>query len=60
MTDRDQVPDPDDPEFFAKYTMPEAIRNFAFGPAGGTPPPRVVRSSRPTRSADDPDDPDQA
>lgn len=60
MTDRDQVPDPDDPEFFAKYTMPEAIRNFAFGPAGGTPPPRVVRSGRPTRSADEPDDPDQA
>lgn len=45
MTDN-QVPDPDDPDFFAKYTMPQAIRDFAFGPSGGTPPPRVVRAVR--------------
>jgi len=38
MTDN-QVPDPDDPAFFAKYTMPQGIRDFAFGPSGGTPPP---------------------
>lgn len=57
MTDNDQGLDPDDPEFFAKYTMPEAIRNFAFGPAGGTPPPRVVRSARRSQPAGDGDDP---
>ena len=45
MTDN-QVPDPDDPEFFAKYTMPKSIRDLAFGPSGGTPAPRVVRPVR--------------
>ncbi len=45
MTDN-QVPDPDDPEFFAKYTMPQSIRDLAFGPSGGTPAPRVVRPVR--------------
>lgn len=61
MTDN-QVPDPDDPEFFAKYTMPQAIRDFAFGPSGGTPPPRVVgpaRGSRPADTVDDRPSPDQ-
>ena len=60
MTDN-QVPDADDPEFFAKYTMPQGIRDFAFGPSGGTPPPRVVRPRRPKPSAgaDDRIPPDQ-
>jgi len=47
MTDlpstRSEVPDPEDPDFIAKYTMPAAIREYAFGPSGGTPPPRVTR-----------------
>ena len=61
MTDN-QVPDPDDPEFFAKYTMPQAIRDLAFGPSGGTPPPRVIgraRRPRPAGTADDRTAPDQ-
>jgi len=49
MTDN-PVPDPDDPDFFAKYTMPQAIRDFAFGPSGGPPPPRVVRAVRRPKS----------
>lgn len=54
MTDDNQIPDPDDPAFFAKYTMPQSLRDYAFGPSGGTPPPRVVRSaSRRARSSGD-------
>ena len=45
MTDN-QTPDPEDPDFFAKYTAPQAMRDFAFGPSGGTPPPRVVHGAQ--------------
>ena len=61
MTDN-QTPDPEDPDFFAKYTAPQAIRDFTFGPSGGTPPPRVVRPTRlakATGSAADSTPPDQ-
>ena len=56
MTDN-QVPDPEDPDFFAKYTAPQAIRDFAFGPAGGTPPPRVVRHAQRAKPASKSDEP---
>lgn len=50
MTDRrrtrSEVPDPEDPQFIAKYTMPAAISEYAFGPSGGTPPPRVTKPGR--------------
>ena len=39
----DSRPEPGDPDFFARFTLSDDILDAAFGPAGGTPPPRVVR-----------------
>ena len=36
-------PEPGDPDFFARFTLSDDILDAAFGPTGGTPPPRVVR-----------------
>lgn len=38
-----QTPTPEDPEFFAKYSAPPGLLDWAFGPNGGTPPPRVTK-----------------
>lgn len=38
-----QMPTPEDPEFFAKYSAPPGLLDWAFGPHGGTPPPRVTK-----------------
>ena len=54
MTDDDSRPDPADPDFFARFTLTDDIRAAAFGPAGGTPPPRVVHRPQKTRAATDP------
>ena len=42
-TTGDQTPQPDDPEFFSKYSAPQGLLDWAFGPNGGTPPPRVTK-----------------
>jgi hypothetical protein len=42
-TDDDSRPEPGDQDFFARFTLSDDIRAAAFGPAGGTPPPRVGR-----------------
>ena len=52
MTSNDSRPEPADADFFARFTLSDDIRAAAFGPAGGTPPPRVIR--RPGRTEPDP------
>ena len=47
----DPRPDPGDPDFFARFTLSDDILDAAFGPTGGTPPPRVIR--RPGRTEPD-------
>jgi hypothetical protein len=43
----DPRPEPGDLDFFARFTLSDDILDAAFGPTGGTPPPRVVhRQSR--------------
>ena len=39
-------PEPDAPDFFARFTLSDDILDAAFGAAGGTPPPRVLRRGR--------------
>lgn len=40
-------PQPGDPDFFTRFTLSDDILADAFGPAGGTEPPRVTRRPRP-------------
>ena len=42
MTTDDSRPDPADADFFARFTLSDDILDAAFGPTGGTPPPRFV------------------
>jgi hypothetical protein len=42
----DSRPEPGDPDFFARFTLSDDILDAAFGAAGGTPPPRVLRRGR--------------
>jgi hypothetical protein len=42
----DSRPEPGDPDFFARFTLSDDILDAAFGAAGGTPPPRVLRRVR--------------
>ena len=46
MSNSDSRPEPGDPDFFARFTLSDDILDAAFGAAGGTPPPRVLRRGR--------------
>lgn len=50
----DPRPEPSDPDFFARFTLSDDILDAAFGPTGGTPPPRVVRRRSGEVAADRP------
>lgn len=45
---------PEDPEFFTKYSAPAGLLAWAFGPQGGNPPPRITRPGVDRRDDDVP------
>lgn len=52
MTDKPRPrPVPGDPDYIARFTLPQEVLDYAFGTNGGTPPPRVARRPSSTRPA---------